>query len=150
MKAIQNGLQKLFDFKDEVIQIGITSVSAHAGCIYSMGASATGASQASLGGALVFGLGSVLVVDAVLQKVKLFDCARCVAASTDPLRRYGKMLFMAAGISVGMHFVNHPSHAEHHTIQKTPDGRSFILNSQTLCLPDGQNITKADTLWLSP
>jgi len=119
MKFLQSSFQKLLDFKDEVIQIGVTGVSSHAGCLYTMSASASSAGQASLTGALVFGMGSVLAVDAVMQKVKVFDCPRCVTAKTDPMRRYGKMLVLAAGMSIGMHFLNHDTHTEHHNAADT-------------------------------
>lgn len=116
---------------DDVIQSGVSFAAAHAGCIgapllsSAAGMAATG--NASLLGAVTFSMGAVIATDALVQKVKSDDCARCVVSRTNPMRRYGNMLIVAAFIGAATHMMRH--------------GTGAHGDTETLCLPDGKTIT---------
>jgi hypothetical protein len=139
MNAIQRGLDTLLDYKADAMHLTAAGVAAHAGCIYNVAASVGSAAQGgSLEGAIAAGVTMSLLNTAIEQKVKPIGCTRCVVAKANPLAQYARMAFVSALLSVGVHYATHSEHAEHE--------QDFMLNTETLCTPDGKIMTKTDTL----
>ncbi len=115
-----------------MIQSSVSFAAAHAGCIGApllsgvAGMSAT-TGNASLIGAVGFSMGAVFATDALVQKFKLDDCASCVVSRTQPMRRYGNMLVVAAFIGAATHMMRH--------------GTGMHGTTETLCTPNGTTIT---------
>ncbi len=80
--------------------------------------------------AVLFSMGSVLGMDALMQHVtKIDSCARCVTARLDLFKRYGKPLIMATCIGAVTHFSHELSgHHDH-----------FTENTETICGPEGKS-----------